>query len=78
MPFQCFTATKARKPRTSAFVVNDEGAQRETNAEEREAILGFPRGYTQLAAGLPEGVRLRLLGNTFSVPVVARYEGIHF
>merc|ERR1712113_1324913 len=46
------------------------------NANERELMLGFPRGHTRLLndAGedlIPESLRLRLLGNSFSVQVIA-------
>ncbi|CAE8684611.1 unnamed protein product, partial [Polarella glacialis] len=62
------------------LVINKAGVLRQPNVEEREVMLGFPRGYTQ--ACLPKGVRssrprlwedtrLSLLGNSWSVPVVS-------
>ncbi|CAE8625209.1 unnamed protein product, partial [Polarella glacialis] len=62
------------------LIINKAGVLRQPNVEEREIMLGFPRGYTQ--ACLPKGVRssrprlwedtrLSLLGNSWSVPVVS-------
>jgi len=53
-----------------------EAEERAPNAGEREAILGFPRGHTRLRGDdgedlFPEGLRLKLLGNSFSVQVVS-------
>ena len=59
-------------------VKQGDGTLRPPNVEEREAILGFPYNYTRQC--LPKGmhgtpkhqdVRLTLLGNNWSVPVVA-------
>jgi len=79
-PFRCFVASAAyqakrgRDPmgvRSSA----DHHVERPPNADEREVILGFPRGYTRLPPGDPspfdEGQRLKMVGNSFSVQVVA-------
>ncbi|CAE8720996.1 unnamed protein product [Polarella glacialis] len=62
------------------LIINKAGVLRQPNVEEREIMLGFPRGYTQ--ACLPKGVRssrprlwedtrLSLLGNSWSAPVVS-------
>ena len=61
-------------------LVNKKGLWRLPSVEEREAILGFPKGYTALCCNknlrksCPQDVqnmRLSLLGNTWSVPCVA-------
>jgi site-specific DNA-cytosine methylase len=44
-----------------------DGKMRTLTPEEVEGLFGFPRGYT---AGLSDSVRIGLLGNGFSVPVV--------
>lgn len=63
---------------TKNLLINKKGDLRAPDVEEREFLLGFPVGYT--ANCLPKGqrkgeayndVRLTLLGNTWSVPVVA-------
>lgn len=63
---------------TKNLLINKKGDLRVPDVEEREFLLGFPVGYT--ANCLPKGqrkgeayndVRLTLLGNTWSVPVVA-------
>ena len=59
-------------------LTNKEGQLRLPNVEEREVILGFPRGFTvqcmgKAKQGSQEHVdrRMTLLGNSWSVPVVA-------
>ena len=63
-------------------LVNKAGVLRLPDVEEREFMLGFPVGYTNPC--LPKGqrnstshtdVRLSLLGNSWSVPVVAWFLG---
>lgn len=58
-------------------VQNRSGLLRVPDAPEREAMLGFPTGYTvpcvpknERKSGRYNDVRLTLLGNTWSVPVV--------
>jgi len=80
-PFRCFVASAAFQAKRGRGEVNgvrreSDGAERVPNANEREAILGFPRGHTQLVdeSGcdlFSEGLRMKLLGNSFSVQVVA-------
>eukprot|EP00438_Fugacium_kawagutii_P030707 Skav213061 [mRNA] locus=scaffold364:550493:557908:- [translate_table: standard] len=63
--------------RRNNCLVNGGGEYRLPDPEEREAMLGFPVGYTLACASKTErkrssvsDVRLTLLGNTWSVPVV--------
>eukprot|EP00413_Alexandrium_margalefii_P025682 CAMPEP_0204554280 /NCGR_PEP_ID=MMETSP0661-20131031/27983_1 /ASSEMBLY_ACC=CAM_ASM_000606 /TAXON_ID=109239 /ORGANISM="Alexandrium margalefi, Strain AMGDE01CS-322" /LENGTH=194 /DNA_ID=CAMNT_0051561341 /DNA_START=15 /DNA_END=596 /DNA_ORIENTATION=- len=79
-PFRCFVASaawQARRGREPLGVcrASDGADERPPNADEREAILGFPRGHTRMRLDdgeeLPEGARLKMLGNSFSVQVVA-------
>lgn len=65
-------------------VQDKHGNMRVVNVHERECILGFPLGYTQQCLGKqfqgkPEHIacQLSLLGNTWSVPVIAWLLG-HF
>ena len=58
-------------------VINSQGLLRVPSVSEREVILGFPLGYTRRCMGkAAEGsvehsdCRLKLLGNSWSVPVV--------
>lgn len=79
-PFRCFVASTVRSARLGREPAGvrriSDGAERAPNADEREAILGFPRGHTRLLDDkghevFAEGLRLKLLGNSFSVQVVA-------
>lgn len=60
------------------LLINKKGDLRLPDAEERECMLGFPLGYTmnclpkgQRKGELHSDLRLTLLGNSWSVPVVA-------
>ena len=60
------------------LLINSQGEMRLPNAEEREVILGFPKGYTMHCLGKKDqgsrqhlDLRLTLLGNSWSVPVVS-------
>eukprot|EP00927_Polykrikos_kofoidii_P087062 TRINITY_DN9945_c0_g1_i2.p1 TRINITY_DN9945_c0_g1~~TRINITY_DN9945_c0_g1_i2.p1 ORF type:complete len:515 (-),score=90.56 TRINITY_DN9945_c0_g1_i2:67-1611(-) len=80
-PFRCFVASAARESRLGrgdfGGVVNRvDASARAPNADEREAILGFPRGHTRMPMigdedSFCETHRLKLIGNSFSVQVVA-------
>eukprot|EP00928_Gymnodinium_smaydae_P000914 TRINITY_DN10334_c0_g2_i1.p1 TRINITY_DN10334_c0_g2~~TRINITY_DN10334_c0_g2_i1.p1 ORF type:complete len:425 (-),score=98.73 TRINITY_DN10334_c0_g2_i1:42-1316(-) len=80
-PFRCFVskavfhASRGRGELGVRHVAD--GTERPPNADEREAILGFPRGHTRLRHApsgeeiFSEGLRMKLLGNSFSVQVVS-------
>merc|ERR1719329_1001949 len=55
-PFPCFVSSVTRgPPPTSALVVDASGQERETCATERERLMGFPAGFTELAAPAGDG-----------------------
>lgn len=79
-PFRCFVASTVRQAKLGREPLGvrriSDGEERVPNADEREAILGFPRGHTRLHNEhgedlLPEALRLKMLGNSFSVQTIA-------
>lgn len=63
--------------RDAAGLINKKGEWRRPNIAEREAVMGFPVGYTAPCAGKSaqkgedyEGSRLTLLGNSWQVGVI--------
>lgn len=80
-PFRCFVAQAAFQMSRGRGEINgvrreEDGVERSPNADERERILGFPRGHTRLNGDVgeelfEENLRLKLVGNSFSVQVVS-------